>query len=225
MWVAAEACCWERCRHRSRGRYGGVCPLAVGGSVIFWPSVVIITVPVSSVLNRLILRRFSLSNVLGWGCLYELPLPHDITAAFGVTASKNAAVVEVRLPWWPAFNTSDRRGCWLFSISRSDAFSASPVNRKEVSPCSMRTTADISFRFLNFCVGAITINWIIPAARVSPTFGIVIFRFFFFIVAKRFLKILEEYTVSIITTLFTSNCLITIERPPMWSVWGCVAIT
>jgi hypothetical protein len=76
---------------------------------------------------------------VGWP--YGLPVPAEAIAIRGLTASTNASVVAVRLPWWATFNrsilgrpTARRRG----SISSS----TSPASRNRRSPIAPSRTIE-----------------------------------------------------------------------------------
>ena len=99
------------------------------------------------------------------------------------------------------------------------------MNRTAVLPCTMRTTADILLTSLNHLAGASTVNWIIPAVSVSPGFGVVNDRPFLLMAVSIFLNDTLSFIVSGIMTSLTVNCRMTAASPPMWSAWGCVAIT
>jgi len=64
-------------------------------------------VPCRSVLNNPSgpKNRSKRSATSAWGCPNWLPAPEEITAKVGFTWFKKLAVLEVRLPWWPALST------------------------------------------------------------------------------------------------------------------------
>src|SRR5262249_6066155 len=69
----------------------------------------------------------SADSVSGAGCPKRFSRPQERRAARGHTESRNRAVVEPRLPWWPTFRTSPRRTRSSPSSASSVAAPASPV--------------------------------------------------------------------------------------------------
>jgi hypothetical protein len=76
----------------------------------------------------------------GWPKRFSLP--QEIRAARGQTASRNAVVVELRLPWWPTLRRSARGTRRSRSSASSVAALASPVKSALLPSLSKRKTSD-----------------------------------------------------------------------------------
>jgi hypothetical protein len=71
---------------------------------------------------------------LGARVLKGLRRPTEMTASCGAAAAKKAAVVEVRLPWWPTLSKVTRVMAPAANMARSLGASVSPSSRTEAWP-------------------------------------------------------------------------------------------
>jgi hypothetical protein len=91
-----------------------------------------------------------------------------MTAIRGATASRNAGVLDVRLPWCGTFSTAASTRAAVASTLASARASMSPVSSTLKSPCVSLSVSEVSFSSGTFQVVG---GWSTPSISAPPSGG------------------------------------------------------